>query len=46
MGVYDKVYGPLGALIALAMFAYYSGVVFILGAEFTAALVNGGRSRG
>lgn len=45
MGVYDKVYGPLGALVALSMFAYYSGVVFILGAEFTAALVNGRRRR-
>ncbi|HET8579103.1 MAG TPA: YihY/virulence factor BrkB family protein [Methylomirabilota bacterium] len=45
MGVYDRVYGPLGALVALTMFAYYSGVVFILGAEFTAALVNGRRSR-
>ena len=44
MGVYDKVYGPLGALVALSMFVYYSGVIFILGAEFTAALVNG-RSR-
>ena len=29
--------GP-GALVALGMFAYYSGIVFILGAEFTEAL--------
>jgi membrane protein len=42
-GVYDQVYGPLGVLVALAMFAYYSGVVFILGAEFAAALMKGGR---
>ena len=33
---YDRIYGPLGALVALSMFAYYSGVVFVLGAEFTA----------
>ena len=38
VGVYDAIYGPLGALVALGMFAYYSGVVFILGAEFTEAL--------
>jgi membrane protein len=38
VGVYDKIYGPLGALVALGMFAYYSGIVFILGAEFTEAL--------
>jgi len=37
-GVYDQIYGPLGALVALGMFAYYSGIVFILGAEYTAAL--------
>jgi membrane protein len=42
-GVYDQVYGPLGVLVALAMFAYYSGVVFILGAEFAAALMKGDR---
>jgi membrane protein len=41
-GVYDQVYGPLGVLVALGMFAYYSGVVFILGAEFAAALMKGG----
>ena len=39
VGVYDKIYGPLGALVALTMFAYYSGAVFVLGAEFTAALL-------
>ena len=31
---------------ALNMFAYYSGVVFVLGAEFAAALRTGGRARG
>jgi membrane protein len=39
VGVYDKIYGPLGALVALSMFAYYSGIVFVLGAEFAAALL-------
>jgi membrane protein len=38
IGVYDAIYGPLGALVGLGMFAYYSGIVFILGAEFTEAL--------
>ena len=38
VGVYDAIYGPLGALVALGMFAYYTGIVFILGAEFTQAL--------
>jgi len=45
IGVYDAIYGPLGALVALGMFAYYSGIVFILGAEFTEALrLHKGRS--
>jgi len=39
VGVYDRIYGPLGVLVALGMFAYYSGAVFVLGAEFTAALL-------
>lgn len=39
LGPYDRIYGPLGALVALSMFAYYSGVVFVLGAEYTAALI-------
>jgi membrane protein len=43
VGVYDKIYGPLGALVALSMFAYYSGIVFVLGAEFAAALLAGHR---
>ena len=38
VGVYDKIYGPLGALVAIAMFAYYSAIVVILGAEYAAAL--------
>ncbi|HXF83517.1 MAG TPA: YihY/virulence factor BrkB family protein [bacterium] len=37
-GVYDQVYGPLGIIVALTMFAYYTGVVVILGAEYAAAL--------
>jgi membrane protein len=44
LGIYDKIYGPLGALVALSMFVYYSGIVFVLGAEFAAAL-RAGRSR-
>jgi membrane protein len=45
VGVYDAIYGPLGALVALGMFAYYSGIVFILGAEFTQSLrLRRGRS--
>ena len=43
VGVYDAIYGPLGALVALGMFAYYSGIVFILGAEFTGVLRSSGR---
>jgi membrane protein len=43
VGVYDKIYGPLGALVGLGMFAYYSGIVFILGAEFAAVLMVGRR---
>jgi len=39
VGTYDKIYGPLGALVGLSMFAYYSGAVFVLGAEYTAALL-------
>ena len=45
IGAYDKIYGPLGALVALSMFAYYSGIVFVLGAEFAAALRSGQRRR-
>ena len=44
-GVYDLVYGSLGALVALSMFAYYSGIVFVLGAEFAAALRRPGPRR-
>jgi membrane protein len=46
LGVYDRIYGPLGGLVALSMFAYYSGIVFVLGAEFAAALRAGGRRHG
>lgn len=45
VGVYDQIYGPLGALVALAMFAYYTGVVLLLGAEYAAALEAWRRSR-
>jgi membrane protein len=45
LGPYDKIYGPLGALVALSMFTYYSGIVFVLGAEFAAAVSRGRRER-
>ncbi len=45
LGVYDRIYGPLGALVALSMFVYYSGIVFVLGAEYAAALRTGGGGR-
>lgn len=38
VGIYDQIYGPLGVLIAFVMFAYYSAVVFVLGAAWVAAL--------
>lgn len=38
LGVYDQIYGPLGFLVALTMFVYYSGIVMVLGAEYVAAL--------
>lgn len=44
LGLYDLVYGPLGVLVALSMFAYYSGIVFVLGAEFAAALRDAPRA--
>ena len=45
VGVYDQIYGPLGALVALAMFAYYTGIVLLLGAAYAAALEAWRRSR-
>jgi membrane protein len=45
VGVYDQIYGPLGVLVALAMFVYYTGIVLILGAEYAAALEAWRRSR-
>jgi membrane protein len=45
VGIYDRVYGPLGALVALSMFTYYSGIVFVLGAEITAAILARPRAR-
>jgi membrane protein len=38
IGVYDQIYGALGFLVALTMFVYYSGIVMVLGAEYTAAV--------
>jgi len=44
-GVYDRVYGPLGVMVALTMFAYYTGVLVVLGAEYAAAVETRWRSR-
>jgi membrane protein len=38
IGLYDQIYGPLGVLVAVAMFVYYSAVVFVFGAAYVAAL--------
>lgn len=38
LDVYGRVYGPVAALVGLTMFAYYSAIVFVLGAEFGASL--------
>jgi membrane protein len=37
VGVYDQIYGPLGVLIAFVMFVYYTAIVFVLGAAYTAS---------
>ena len=37
-GIYNQVYGPLGVLVALAMFVYYSAVVFVVGGAYAASL--------
>lgn len=44
-GVFDRIYGPLAALVALSMFAYYTGTVFMMGAEYAGALETRWRSR-
>jgi len=38
VGVHGQIYGPLGVLIAVVMFVYYSALVFVFGAAFVAAL--------
>jgi len=38
VGVYRALYGPLAVTVALIMWIYYSGVVFVLGAELIRAL--------
>jgi uncharacterized BrkB/YihY/UPF0761 family membrane protein len=37
VGVYDQIYGPLGALVAFVMFVYYTAVVFVFCGAFVAA---------
>jgi membrane protein len=44
VGVYGQIYGPLGVLVALVMFVYYSATIFVLGAEFIRSLKDGGAS--
>jgi len=46
VGMYDQIYGPLGALVAFVMFVYYSAIVFVLGAEYVGALERGRYARG
>jgi len=41
LGVYSQIYGPLGVLVALIMWIYYSAVVFVLGAALIRALEAG-----
>jgi membrane protein len=43
IGLYDQVYGTFGVLVALFMFVYYTAIVCILGAEYSAMLE--GRAR-
>jgi membrane protein len=38
VGVYDQIYGPLGVLVAFAMFVYYTSIVFVFGASYVASL--------
>ncbi|MGH7279215.1 MAG: YihY/virulence factor BrkB family protein, partial [Candidatus Rokuibacteriota bacterium] len=38
VGLYDQIYGPLGVLVAVVMFAYYSAIVFVFGAAYVASL--------
>lgn len=45
IGVYDRIYGPLGVLVAFVMFAYYSACVFVLGAEHVRVLGERGLRR-
>ncbi len=37
-GLYDRIYGPLGVLVAFVMFVYYSAIVFVFGGAYVAAL--------
>src|SRR5262249_49654824 len=38
VGIYDQIDGSFAVLIAFIMFAYYSAVVFVIGAAYVAAL--------
>ena len=38
VSLYNEIYGPLGILIAFAMFVYYSAIVFVFSGAFVAAL--------
>jgi len=37
-GLYDRIYGPLGVLVAFVMFVNYTMIVFVFGAAYVAAL--------
>jgi YihY family inner membrane protein len=43
-GVYGRLYGSFGVLVATLVWIYYSAVIFVLGAEL-AALLSGSRDR-
>jgi membrane protein len=38
VGIYDQIYGPLGVLVGVVMFVYYSAIVFVFGAAYVASL--------
>ncbi len=38
VSLYDRIYGPLGVLVAFVMFVYYSAIVFVFGGSYVAAL--------
>ena len=43
MGGYQFVYGPLGAVVALMVWIYLSGLIILFGAHLSAAVAHRGR---